>query len=616
MFRRRRKASDFSAEIEAHIQLEIERLRELGLSEQDAEAAARRAFGNPTIAAERYYEKSRWLWLDHLRQDLRYAFRLMTKNPTLSAIIVLTLALGIGANSVIFSVVRAVVLRPLDYRDPDRLVQLWDSGKRSGGESDWVSFPDFRDWRRENRVFEDIAAYNFALLTMTGGGREAASALGLQVTYRLFSLLGVEPEVGRTFLAGEDEAGHENVVVISLSLWQHRFNADPSVPGKPLNIEGSTYTVVGVMPPSLRFPNTIPGNNGAVPIDLWIPMRPSPGLEQRNSHNHWAVARLKKGVTLARARAAMDAIARNLERQYPGSNKDMGVTVARLQDHVTQDSRTALVILLAAVGLILLIACANIGNLLLSRAESRRREMATREALGAGRGRLIRQTLTESLVLAILGGSAGLILAHYGTKALLKFGPATIPRFQESAVDLQVLLFTAGIAIGSGVLFGLAPALLSACSNVCASLKEAGTRTTTGGANQKVRSILIAGEMALAVIVLITAGLLIRSFIRVIQLDLGFKSDRVLSGIVSLPQSRYKDRSKQANFFEEALRRIQTIPGVQSAAVSDSIPLTGINDQGGFIIEGCPPLAPGQDGPQAHRQRVSAGYFQTIGIAL
>jgi putative ABC transport system permease protein len=616
MFRRRRTTSDFNAEIGAHIQLEIERLREQGLSARDAEAAARRGFGNATIAQERFYEKSRWLWLDHLRQDLRYAFRLMAKNPALSAIIVLTLALGIGANSVIFSVVRAVVLRPLDYRDPDRLVQLWDSGKRSGGESDWVSFPDFRDWRRDNRVFEDIAAYTFAMLTMTGGGREAESALGLQVTDRLFSILGVEPETGRTLLPGEDAAGHENVVVISHSLWQHRFNADRAIAGKPVNIEGRSYTVVGVMPASFRFPNTIPGDNGAVPVDVWIPMRPSPGLEQRGSHNYWAITRLKKGVTLTQARAAMDAIARNLARQYPGTNKDMGVTVARLQDHVTQDSRTALIILLAAVGLILLIACANIGNLLLSRAESRRREMATREALGAGRGRLIRQTLTESLVLAILGGSAGLVLAHYGTKALLKFGPATIPRFQESAVDLQVLLFTAGIAIGSGVLFGLAPALLSACSNVSASLKEAGTRTTTGGANQKVRSILVAGEIALAVIVLVTAGLLIRSFIRVVQLDPGFKSDRVLSGIISLAESRYADESKQVAFFEEALRRIQTIPGVQSAAVSDSIPLTGINNQGGFRIEGRPPLAPGQDGPQANRPRVSVGYFETMGIGL
>jgi putative ABC transport system permease protein len=617
IFRRKRKPSDFTAEIETHIKLETDRLREQGLSDRDAEAAARRAFGNPTISEERFYEKSRWLWLDHLHQDLRYAFRLMAKNPTLSAIIVLTLALGIGANSVIFSVVRAVVLRPLDYREPDRLVQLWDSGPRSGGESDWVSFPDVRDWRRENRVFEDIAAYNFTLLTMTGGGHEAESVLGLQVTDRLFSILGVDAALGRTFLPGEDAGGHENVVVISHALWQRRFDSDPAVAGKPLNTDGRSYTVVGVMPPSFRFPNTIPGNNGLIPVDLWIPMLPSPALEQRGSHNHWAIARLKQGVTLAQARAGMDSIARNLARQYPGTNKDMGVTIVRLQDHVTQDFRTALVILLAAVGLVLLIACANIGNLLLSRAESRRREMATREALGAGRGRLIQQTLTESLLLAIFGGLAGLVVAHYGTRLLLKFGPATIPRFQESTLDMQVLLFTAAIAIGSGVLFGLAPALLSACSNVYASLKEAGTRSTTGsGANQKVRSVLVAGEMALAVMVLVTAGLLIRSFIRVVRLDPGFHTDRMLSAIVSLPQSRYADPSKQAAFFEEALRRIHAIPGVQSAAVSDSVPLTGINNQGGFRIEGWPAQSPGQDGPQANRPQISTGYFETMGIKL
>jgi len=614
IFRRKRKQTDFAAEIDAHIKLEADRLREEGLNQSEAQAAARRTFGNPTGAKERFYETSRWMWLDHLRQDLRHAFRLMAKNPALTAVIVITLALGIGANCMIFSVVRAVVLRPLDFREPDRLVQIWDSGKRSGGESDWVSFPDFRDWRAENRVFEDMAAYNFGLVMVNGSGG-AESVLGLNVTDRLFSVLGVDPILGRTFVPGEDTPGHGNVAVLGHQFWQRYFGGNPTVAGSHVNIDGESYTVIGVMPASFRFPATLPGDNGAVPIDLYIPMLPHPGMEERGSHNYWAVARLKNGVSLEQARAAMSSIAKNLARQFPGTNKDMDASVARLQDHITSDFRTPFLVLLASVGLILLIACANIGNLLLSRAESRRREMATREALGASRGRLIRQTLTESLLLAIAGGGAGLILAHYGTGLLLKFGPPTIPRFQESSLDTHVLLFTAAVAVGCGILFGLAPALYGSASGVGNALKESGSRTA-GPSSQRTRNILVTGEMALAVIVLISAGLLIRSFVRVLQLDPGFNSDRVMSAFLVLPPQRYPDPQKQRAFFEEVLRRIQALPGVRSAAISNSIPLTGVNDQGGISVEDWPPQTPGEDGPQANRPRVSTGYFDTMGISL
>jgi putative ABC transport system permease protein len=526
----------------------------------------------------------------------------------------MTLAFGIGANSVIFSAVRAVILRPLAYREPDRVVQVWDSGSRPGGESDWVSFPDFRDWRRQNRVFENIACYRFALLTITGGG-PAESMLGLEATDRLFTVLGVPPAPGRTFLPGEDAPGHETVAVIGHALWQRRFAADPALVGKHVTIEGRVYTVVGVMPPAFHFPAAIPFNF-TLPIELWIPMRRAPDLEERRTYNFSAVARLNPGVTLRQAGTNMRSIAADLARQYPASNKDMGATVMRLEDHITGDVRSGMLLLLAAVGLALLLACANIANLLLSRAEARRHEMAVCEALGAGRGRLIRQTLTESLTLSLLGGGAGLVLAYFGKSLLLEYGPANIPRFGESTIDTQVLFFSAAIALVSGVLFGLAPALVTAGSGMYRALKESGTRTTAGPGNMAVRSILVAAQMALAVMLLVGAGLVIRSFVRMVTLDPGFQSARVLSGIVSLPDARYPDPAKQAAFFAEVLRRTRAIAGVEYAAVSDSLPLTGINDQGFFRIEGRPEPAAGQDGPQANRPHVSDGYFEAMGIRL
>jgi putative ABC transport system permease protein len=611
----RRKQSDFSAEIEAHLSHEVDRLRELGLSDEEARAVARREFGNLAAAQERFYEASRWMWWDHLRNDIRYALRLMAKDARLTAIVVVTLALGIAANSIIFSAVRAVLLRPLPYRQPNRLVQVWDSGPRSGGESDWVSFPDFRDWRAANRVFEDIAAWRFATLTLSGG-REPEAVLGLEVTDRLFAVLGVKPALGRTFLPGEDRPGRETVAVISDGLWQRRFGANPGVAGSRVNIEGKPYTIIGVMPPQFRFPNSIPGDNDVVPIDLWIPMRTVGDLEERGSHNFWTVARLKKGVTLSQARANMDAVAANLARQYPDTNKDMGATVLGLQDHLTSDVAPVLAILLAAVGMVMLLVCANVAGLLLSRAQARARELAIRVSLGAGRGRLIRQVLTESILLAAFGAAAGLIAARFGTSLLVKFGPANIPRLGEAAIDGQVALFTAAVALVAGLLCGLAPALLAGGSDLHRSLKEAGARATASRRSSMARSVLVGTEMALAVVLLTGAGLLIRSFIRVIHLDPGFRAANVLSVIIGLPDSRYSDPAKQTAFFEELLRRLHATPGIESAAVSDSVPLSGSNDQGGFRIEGRPEPKPGDDGPQANRPRVSSKYFETIGIPL
>jgi putative ABC transport system permease protein len=615
VFRRRRNPKDFSAEIESHLQLEAARFREQGLSEEEARMAARRAFGNVTLAEERFYEKGRWLWWDHVRQDVRYALRLMIGNPLLTATVVLTLALGIGANTVIFSVVRAVVLRPLEYRDPERIVQVWETGPREGGESDWVAFPNFLDWRRSNDVFQEMAAYRYALLTLSGK-ELAESVLGLEVTDRLLDVLGVRAHAGRTFLPGEDRPGHEKVAVISHSLWQRRFGGDPQISGATVNIQGQPYTIVGVMPPWFRFPRTVPGDTIVVPIDLWIPIRPADDLEERGSHNFWSIARLKPGVTVAQAQAQLHSIGAALARQYPESNKDLSAAVQRLQDHITSGVRRGLLLLLGAVGVVLLLTCVNVANLLLSRAESRRREMAVRMALGAGPRRLFAQTLTESLLMAFAGSLAGLTLAPIGTELLLKFGPVNIPRFSDTVIDTQVWLFTALIGFAAGLVFGVAPAILAAGSDAYASIKEAGARSTAGKGSLAARHILVGSQMALAVVLLTGAGLLIRSFVHVLSLDPGFQSSDVVMAFINVPQSRYPGDVERNAFFDEALRRIRSLPGVQAAAVSDSVPLTGVNNQGSFAIEGRPDPAPGEDGPHANRPHVSPEYFRALGIRL
>lgn len=553
--------------------------------------------------------------IDEIVQDLRYSLRLMRKSPLLTASVILTLALGIGANSLVFSVVRAVILRPLDYSKPEQLVQVWESGKRSGGEGDWVSYPDFRDWARQARSFTGIAAYTYFGTTFSGD-KDAESVLAVEVSDRLFDVLGVKARIGRTFLEGEDQPGRDPVVVISYGLWQRRYAGDTGIAGHKVDIGGRSYTIAGVVPASFRFPMDVPNGAASVPIDAWIAGSRRPDLEQRGSHNFWAVARLKPGVRLSQAQAEMDGIASQLAREFPDTNKDMGVSIAYLQDHLTGGVRPALLMLLGAVGLLLLLACSNIANLLLSRAESRRREMAVRQAIGAGRGRLIRQTLTESIVLSFLGAVAGLAVVSISLESILKWAPADIPRIQQTSIDVAVVLFSAGVALAAGILFGLAPALITAGSNVHEALKRSGARSGTESANG-LRRTLIAGQVALTVMLLIGAGLLIRSFMNVTRLDPGFRPDRMFIALFNLTgDRRFAKPSQQVAFFEEVLRRVRAVPGVESAALSDSVPLTGINNQGGFGVEGLPDPLPGQDPPLANRPRVSPGYFETMGIQL
>jgi predicted permease len=552
--------------------------------------------------------------IDHFRQDVRFAVRLLFRTPVLTIAIVATLALGIGVASAVFSLVNAVVLRPLGYDEPDRLVQVFETGTREGGEADWVSFPNFRDWRDKNTVFEQMAAYRYRLFTLTGA-EGAESFLGLECTDRLFSVLRVQPLLGQTFAPGEDRPGRERVLFISHGVWQRRFHADPSIIGRSVTLDGRPYSIIGVMPPTFSFPNNSPGQRIA-PRELWIPMRPSGDLEERGSHNYWTVARLAPRVNLEQARSVMRTIADNLARQYPETNKDFTVTVLPLNTYVAGTARQALLFLLAVIGVVLLLMCANIANLLLSRAEARRREVALRQALGASRVRLITQTLTESMLLAVGGAAAGLGIAYYGTRLLVWLAPPNLPRLEATALDGQVLAFMVLVTGCVGVLFGLAPAFWASGVNVQQGLKEGGARVSGSAMGARIRQALVMTQLALAIVLLVGAGLLLRSFVRVTTVDVGFRVPHLLTAIVNLPPARYRDPAQQVAFFETALQRIEAHPGVVSAAVSDSIPLTGVNDQGGFAVEGRPDPPPGASGPHANRPRVSAQYFETMGIRL
>ena len=547
-------------------------------------------------------------------EDLRYGFRMLVKNPSVTIAAVLALALGIGANTGMFSVVRAVLLRPLPYLEPERLVQIWQTGLRGSGERDWVSYPNFLDWRKENRVFEEMAAYRYWLFTV-GGGDAPVAVAGLQATSRLFGVLGTPALLGRTLLADDDQPGRERVVVLSYGFWQRQFGADRSMIGHQIRVDGLNHTVVGVMPEEFQFPKGAPGDL-VYAAELWLPMRIDPDLRNRESYNYWTVARLKPGVTIEQAQMDLDGIARNLARIYPASNQGLGVSVTALKRHLTRGVREPLLFLLGAIGLVLLIACLNVAHLLLSRAEARKSEMAIRIALGATRRRLVGQALTESALLGLLGGLSGLLFASWGVDLFRTLGPSNIPRLGETTIDVQVLIFTLILSLATAFLFGLAPALFAWRRDANEALKESGWKATPSPARRRLRGLLVAGELALAVTLLISAGLLIRSFHRLAGTDPGFDPQNVLTGAIVLPVSNYPEGKQQVAFFRNVLERVQALPGVEVAAAVNSLPLTGINDQGSFQIEGRPSPREGVDWPWPNRPKVSPGYFEAMGITL
>jgi hypothetical protein len=551
MSRRKHMMEDLDQDIRDYLERETQDNIERGMSPEEAHYAALRKFGNVTRVKEETWEVWGFVWLEQLWQDIRLALRLLRKNPGFTAVALLTLALGIGANTAIFSVVYAVLLRPLPFKDPGRLVMVWATWAKRGENHIYVSGPDFADWKEQCKTLEHMTAMwrNGSLITING---EPTRIPAVRVTSDFFDLLGVRPARGRAF--SPEEQTHEGfrVVILSDSLWR-RLGGDPTVMGKTVQLNREPWTVVGVMPPGFDFP---------ADDEAWFPLPQDAVVGQRRGNGNFRViGKLKPGVSIAQTQSEMDTIAARLRQAYPKENGEMGtgVNVVSLQEQTVGEVRRALLVLLAAVGCLLLIACANVANLMLARATARQREFALRLTLGASRWRMIRYALTESTLLAVAGGALGVAWAYWGVRAFVAFDPVKLPRIQEIAVNPSMLFFTLLVAISTGVLCGLSPALRSSRPDLNETLKEGAERLGGGPSRTRAPSVLAIVQVALSMVLLTSAGLLLRSFVRRVNVPLGFRPEGLLA--VELP---WNVNAK----IDELLERLRALPGVQSAGAA------------------------------------------------
>jgi putative ABC transport system permease protein len=536
--------------------------------------------------------------------DLRYALRMLAKSPAFSLIAILTLGLAIGANSAIFSVVNAVLLRPLPYPHSEQLVRVFGTQPQLAIAP--TSPANFLEWKEENQVFERIGTYvgqGFNLL----GGDKPERVIGARVSVDLLPLLGVQPALGRLFANDEDQEGRGQVVILSHDFWRSRFGGDASTVRQTITLNDRPYTVVGVMPPGFAFPSTR--------TQVWVPVAFNAAERATRDTNYIdVVARLKPGITIEQARANMNAIAQRQVERYPKTNTGIGAKIVSLHEQIVGDVRPMLIVLLGAVAFVLLIACANIANLLLARAAARQKEMAIRGALGASRSRVVRLLLTESLVLSIVGGAVGLLLAIWSLDLLVSLKPANLPRLTEIGVNRTVFLFTLAISVFTGIVFGLVPAWQASKPDLNEGLKESGRGSSGGPRRQRVRAALVLTEVALSLVLLIGAGLMMRSFSRLLAVDPGFKPDHVLTAFVSLPVTKYPKRQDQAAFFDRLLDRLQNLPAVSAAGVVSDLPLFG-GSSTGFDVDGRPEALPGQR-PMTDYRMINPDYFAAMGMKL
>ncbi len=539
-----------------------------------------------------------------LLQDTRYGARMLRKSPGLTGVAVLSLALGIGAISTIFSFVNGIMLRPLPYQEPERLVLLDETAFKQGVASMGISFPNFLDWREQNHSFEDIACYNAGGFIVAGGA-EPELLQGAFVSQGLFEILGIAPILGRTFTADEDQPDHDQVVILSHGLWQRRFGADPNVIGQTVMLNNRSRTVIGVMPKGFQFPEV---------AETWGPLALNTKIYTRTDHGLESIARLKPGVTLDQAQAEMISIAAGIEQQNPVTNEGLSVSLTSLRAGLVGDYKKALLILLGVVGFVLLIACVNVANLLLARSTARQKEIAIRAALGANRRRIFRQLLTESLLLGLIGGALGLVLALWGMDLLLAAIPIDIPFWMKFDLDGRVLGFTAACSLLTGFVFGTAPALEASNPDLNETLKEGG-RSGAGGGRHRLRSLLVVAEIALSLVLLVGAGLMIRSFISLQHVDAGINPEGVLTMYIALPGAKYRAPEKRIAFFSQLLERVRAIPGVQSAGSNSGLPLSGNNWGRSMTVEGFPVLSVGE-APTINHCVISPGYFSAMGIPI
>ena len=612
LIRRRKFDADLEEEMRLHRDLrEQEKIAE-GLAPEEPHFAVGRRFGNPLVLREESRDMWGWNWLETFLQDIRYGLRQLRRNPGFTTVAVLTLALGIGANTAIFSVINAVLLRSLPYPASDRLIDIWESDAGRHLSHIPVSFTKFTDLTEQSQVFAGLGAYTWSTFDLSGG-REPEQINGLEVSRGFFSTFGVRPMLGRWFLPEEDRRGGRNVALISYRLWERRFGSDPNLIGADIGLDGRSTTVVGVMPPSFQFPDE---SN-----DVWVPRvfehKFITQLQIKRGASYLGlVARLKPGERLAQARAAIGTINGRYRQQNPGNADALTEleSIPLLEDSVI-NVRPTLLVLMGAVGFVLLIACANVANLLLARGASRQKEVTIRMVLGASRARLLRQFLAESLLLASAGGALGVLIAGAGVKLLSSTNLENIPRAAQVGIDGWTLGFTLALSLFTGIAFGIIPAFRASGALLMDSLKEAGRGSSESLRRNRFRSVLVVGEIAVALVLMAGAGLLLRSFVRLGGVNPGFNSHGLLTMHIALPTARYPKPEQQKRFFEDLLRRVQILPGVQSAAVSSYLPLGGGIIFYFFHPEGRPDLGPAKN-PTALLGAIHPDYFRTMGIPL
>jgi putative ABC transport system permease protein len=622
VFRRKQLEDDLEEELRFHLDMETSNNVRNGMELTDAQRAARIALGNPESIKEECRDARNFILVGSLMRDLRFAIRVLWQNPGFTTVALLSLALGIGANAMIFSVLDAVLLRPLPYEEPDRIVVIGETS-RERPDARWpASVPNFIDWREQNNVFEEVSAVRFSWSAVLSGAAEAYRFEGHLVTEGYFKILGGTAAVGRVFLPEDYQEG--GVLLLSYGFWQRHFGCDPNVVGKPVEVDDRPYRIVGVLSPRFRpllFDD----------VEVWAPLAWSAARSEvpRDFRYLFVIGRLGEGVSGEQAQAEMDTIASHLAQAYPKTNEGMGARVDTLQEGVVGWAQSRLLVLFGAVCFVLLIACANVAILMLVRASTRQKEIAIRASLGAGRARIVRQLLTESALLAFLGGALGLLLASWGLDLLVAFSPGGIPRLDEVAIDSRIFAFTLLVALATGLLFGLAPALTVTKLDLNESLKEGGRPGATGMVRQRAHRVLAVSEVALALILLIGAGLMLTSFLRLYWVPLGFDPENVVTMQIHLPRGKYvttvgktaegrnlKQLTPQAVFFrEEAVRRLNLLPGVDVASISAYGPFSGCYG-GEFSIEGQAPASDGSEPPWTCFHPVSPEYFEALRIPL
>src|SRR5947207_789242 len=610
-------------ELSQHLEDEYEQALSRGVSEEEAQRAILENLKAPDLldrelkCVERRVPQNsvqmgtrrKSNMIADLGQDIRYGLRMFAKNPTFTVIAVLAIGLGIGANTAIFSVVNALLLRPLPYKNPDQLVAVWENATHLGFPKNTPSPANFLDWRQQSTLFEGMAAFTERRFNLSDVG-EPERLDGRRVSANIFDLLGVKPIIGRTFVPDENKPGTK-VVLLNESLWKRRFGGDPSVIGRTVTLNNESYTVIGVLPRSVQLPISETWHD-----QLWVPLAFSAEeAAERGNHFLQVLARMKAGVKLPQAQAEMETIAARLAQQYPQYNTRIGTVVNPLHEEIVGNMKPALLILLGAVAFVLLIACANVANLLLARAAVRQKEIALRLALGADRARLTKQLLVESVMLSLLGGVVGLGFAYAGLRVLTRFIPPDIAHADTIAIDGKVLAFTLLIALVTGLIFGLVPASQASHFNLSETLKEGGRDSGAGARGKRLRSSLVIAEVAVSVVLLIGAGLLINSFMHLRNLDPGFRADHLLALSVNLSEVKYPDTARRTAFFDEVVRRVQPLPGVRSVAVAGNLPFTYNGDSMSIAVEGIPDPPPGQ-WPDVIYRAIGPGYFSTMGIPM